>query len=140
MDEVSSGQICAGMAKLINFDIDPNIRLLTLTEDIKLVDPESSQDLVEEGITYENTRWSEYAFYTFSLRNELDRDVKNICCHIFFFREKDGKDIPIDSDVVNFTGPISSKMTKQVNGTIDLGIIKQTRYMHVKIISFEIIE
>ena len=137
IDRVSSGQICAGKAKLINFDIDPNIRLLTLKQDIKLVDPESCQNLTEEGITHENTRWSEYAFYTFSLRNKLDRDVKNICCHIFFYNEKH---VPIDSDVVNFAGSIPSKMTKQVNGTIDLGIAKQTRYMQVKIISFEIIE
>ena len=137
MDKVSSGRICAGRAKLINFDIDPNIRLLTLKQDIKLVDPESGQNLVEEGITYENTRWSEYAFYTFSLRNELDRDVENICCNIFFFGEKH---VPIDSDVINFSGSIPSKMTKQVNGIIDLSIVKQTRYMQVKIISFEIIE
>lgn len=139
MDKISSGKICAGSAKLINFDIDPNIRLLTRKQDIELVDPESSQSLEEEGITYENIRWSEYAFYTFSLRNELDRDVENIWCHIFFFDEEH---VPIDSDVVNFAGPIPSKMTKQVNGTIDLGIVKQeqTRYMHVKIISFEIIE
>ena len=137
MDEVSSGQICAGMAKLINFDIDPNIRLLTLTEDIKLVDHESGQDLVEEGIIYENTRWSEYALYTFSLRNELDREVKNICCHIFFFDEEH---VPIDSDVVNFTESIPSKMTKQINGTIDISITKQIIYIHVNIISFEIIE
>ena len=144
MDEVSSGQICAGMAKLINFDIDPNIRLLTLTQDIKLVDPESGQDLMEEGIIYENTRWSEYALYTFSLRNELDKDVKNIRCHIFFFGEKIDSDVvkhvPIDSDVINFAGPISSEMTKQVNGTIDLSIVKQTKHMQVKIVSFEIIE
>ena len=137
MDEVSSGQIGAGMAKLINFDIDPNIQRLTLREDIKLVDPDSGQNLVEEGITYENTRWSEYAFYTFSLRNELEKDVKNIHCHIFFFDEEN---IPIDSDVVIFAGSIPSEMTKQVNGTINLSIAEKTKHFHVKIVSFETIE
>ena len=145
LDEVYSGQICAGMAKLINFDIDPNIQGLTLREEIKLVDPENGQNLAGEGITYENIRWSEYAFYTFSLRNELDKDVKNIRCHIFFFSEKIDSDavkkhIPIDSDVVNFAGSIPSKMTKEVNGTMDLSIADKTKHMHVKIISFEIIE
>ena len=145
MDEVSSGQIGAGTAKLINFDVDTNIKRLTLKEEIKLVDPENGQNLVGEGITYEETRWSEYAFYTFSLRNELDKDVKNIRCHIFFFSEKIDSDavkkhIPIDSDVVNFAGSIPSKMTKQVNGTIDLGIADETKHMHVKIISFDIIK
>lgn len=137
MDEVSSGQIGAKTAKLINFDVDPNIKWVTIKEKIKLVDPDNGQNLVGEGITYENTRWSEYAFYTFSLRNELDKIVKNIRCHIFFFGEKH---IPIDSDVVNFEGSIPSKMTKQVNGTIDLDIAQQTEHMQVKIISFEIIE
>ena len=136
MDKLSSGRICAGKEKLINFDIDPNIEQATLNEDIKLVDPETGQNLIEEGIVYENTRWSEYAFYTFSLRNDLDKEVKNICCHIFLF---DADHVPIDSDVVNFTESIPSKMTHQVNGTIDIGIMKQTEYLHVKIISFEII-
>lgn len=137
MDKLSSGRICAGSEKLINFDIDPNIRWITLKQDIKLVDPETGQNLIEEGIVYENTRWSEYAFYTFSLRNDLDREVKNIRCHIFFFGEKH---VPIDSDVVNFTGSIPSKMTYQVNGTIDIGIMKQTKYLHVRIVSFETID
>ena len=137
MDRIDSGTISAGKAKLINFDIDPNIKLLTRNQDIKLFETETDQILVNEGITYENPRWSEYAFYTFSLRNKCDRDVKNICCNIFFFNKNHE---PIESDVINFAGPISSKTTKQVNGIINLDVAKQTEEIHVKIIGFDIME
>lgn len=145
IDNISSGYLSAGLEeKLINFDIDPNIRQLRVKEDIKLLHPENDQNLVGEGIIYKNTRWSEYALYTFSLRNELDKAVKNIHCHIFFFSEQIDSDvvkhIPIDSDVVFFDGSIPSKMTKQVNGTIDLSIAEQTEHFHVKIINFDTIE
>lgn len=132
-DKLDSGQISAGKTKLISFDVDPNVSRLAQHQEIRIEDSEKGQSLEEEGVIYDGLRWLEYAFYTFSLRNQLNEAVRDIRCLLFYAEEN----MPIDSDIVEFSGVIPAKMTGQVNGAIDLNIMEQTKYAYIRVVDFK---
>lgn len=133
-DKLDSGQISAGKTKLISFDVDPNVILLGQHQEIRIADSEKGQSLEEEGVIYDGLRWLEYAFYTFSLRNQLNEAVRDIRCHVLFYAEEN---MPIDSDIVEFSGVIPAKMTGQVNGAIDLNIMEQIKSAYIRVVDFK---
>ena len=73
----------------------------------------------------------------FAVPSDYLNTLKKICCHVFFYDEEH---VPIDSDIVEFSGTIPPNSTKQISGAIDLGIMKQTKHMHVKVVHFKTVD
>jgi hypothetical protein len=75
--------------------------------------------------------------YTFSLRNELKQDVKNVYCLAVFF-DTDKK--PVDVDVVNYPGVIPAGLAKRVNSKVDASVVDIAKFAQFRILDFEIVQ
>ena len=84
--------------------------------------------------------------YSFSLRNQLRENVKNVYCFVIFY---DTQDDPIEVDVVLFRDPIPAGLAKRVTSEVDESVQElTTRYglktphtkVEFRILDFEIME
>jgi S1-C subfamily serine protease len=77
--------------------------------------------------------------YSFSFRNKLRDDVKNVYCLVVF---KDSKDGPIEIDVVGYDGVIPAGLAKRVNSQVDGSIGVLTKWkasaVELRILDFEL--
>ena len=67
--------------------------------------------------TYEFT----HGDYSFSLRNHLREDVRNVRCLVVFY---DSQDMPIEVNLVKFAGPIIGGLAKRVQRRVDSSVRK----------------
>ncbi|MGO9307323.1 MAG: S1C family serine protease [Candidatus Korobacteraceae bacterium] len=75
--------------------------------------------------------------YTFSLKNQLKEDVKNVyCLAVFFDKDKN----PIDVDVINYPGLIPAGLAKRINSKVDASVAEMAKYVQFRILDFEIAE
>lgn len=79
---------------------------------------------------------SEGAF-TFSLRNQLKEDVKNVYC-LVIFHDKEKK--PVDVDIVSYDGIIPAGLAKRVGGKVDASVVDFGKFAEFRILDFEIVE
>lgn len=84
--------------------------------------------------------------YSFSLRNQLRENVRNVYCFVIFY---DTQDDPLDVDIVHFRDPIPAGLAKRVKSEVDSSIQKLTTRrglltphttVEFRILDFEIIE
>ena len=84
--------------------------------------------------------------YTFSLRNRLRENVRNVYCFVIFY---DTQGDPIEVDVVLLRDPIPAGLAKRVTSEVDESVQELTTRVHSKtphtkvefrILDFEIIE
>ena len=78
--------------------------------------------------------------YSFSLRNQLRDNVKNVYC-LLVFRDSQGK--PLDVDVVQFNGVIPAGLAKRVTSSVDASIGVLTKWqgsaVECRILDFAIV-
>ncbi|MBW1795634.1 MAG: serine protease [Deltaproteobacteria bacterium] len=69
-----------------------------------------------EGVVGGQLLWGFVGNYSFSLRNELHNNVKDIVCLVIFY---DTQHMPIEFDLVQYRGTIPAGLSKRVNGEVD---------------------
>ncbi len=78
--------------------------------------------------------------YSFSFRNKLRDNVKNVYCLVVF---KDSQDGPIEIDVVRYDGVIPAGLAKRVNSEVDGSIGVLTKWkasaVELRILDFELV-
>ena len=102
-----------------------------------------------DGVTGDKLIWNITApsgYYTFSLRNQLHENVRNVYCLVVFY---DAQGDPIDVDVVQFQGLIPAGLAKRVESNVHSSVQEMTtkwisKIPHTKvelrILDFEIVE
>ena len=79
--------------------------------------------------------------YSFSLRNQLRNNVKNVYCLVVFF---DLQRNPIDVDVVQYRGMIPAGLAKRITSRVDgsVGVLTKWKSSSVefRILDFQIVE
>jgi hypothetical protein len=89
--------------------------------------------------TYPNNEYS--GFFTFSLRNQLRENVKNVYCLVAFY---DLQGSPIDVDVVQYRGLIPPGLAKRVESKVhpSVGVLTKWRSSAVefRILDFQIVD
>lgn len=103
-----------------------------------------------EGVTGGKLVWGSAAvqigFYSFSLRNQLRENVRNVYCLVIFY---DTQGDPIDVDVVHFRDPIPAGLAKRVKSKVDDSVQELTTHwgsktshtkIEFRILHFEIME
>lgn len=75
--------------------------------------------------------------YTFSLRNQLKENVKNVYCLVVF---KDEEKKPVDVDIVSYPGMIPAGLAKRVSSKVDGSVVDVSKYAEFRILDFEIEE
>lgn len=68
-----------------------------------------------EGVVGGQLLWSVLGSYTFSFRNQLRDNVKNVVCLVVFY---DRQNTPIEFDLVTFRGTIPAGLSKRVEGSV----------------------
>lgn len=80
-----------------------------------------------EGITGGSFTWGNQLFgfgdYSFTLRNQLREDVRNVYCMVVFY-DKGGN--PLDVDVIHYEDVIPAGLGRRINGEVDASIKKLT--------------
>ena len=105
----------------------------------------SSEGVIGGKLTWDHERlqWGDYSF---SLRNQLRENVRNVYCLVIFY---DTQGDPIDVDVVHFRDPIPAGLAKRVKSKVDDSVQElTTRYgskvphtkVEFRILHFEIME
>ena len=79
----------------------------------------------------------EHGDYTFSLKNELKEDAKNVYC-LTVFLDKDKN--PIDVDVINYPGLIPAGLAKRINSKVDASVADTAESAQFRVLDFEIVE
>lgn len=93
-----------------------------------------------EGVTSYKFAWSgssPYRRYSFSLRNRLRQDVKNIHFYVIFY---DNLGAPIDVEVINFKGTIPAGLARRQTHYYSLDIDHREISVEFRILDFEIVE
>lgn len=86
--------------------------------------------------------WSESSYasgsYSFSIRNKLREDIKNVLCLVIFY---DGGDNPIDVDYVEHKGIIPARLAKRKDERISQStekLVKKTGRVAVRVLDFQL--
>ena len=123
----------------------------------KLKTPESERSLLDDfggrsvqGVTGSKLTWnlahSQIGYYSFSLRNQLRENVRDVYCFVIFY---DAQGAPLDVDVVHFRDPIPAGLAKRVGSNVHNSVQELTTRVGLKtphtkvefrILDFEIIE
>ncbi|MDL1970717.1 MAG: S1C family serine protease [Candidatus Desulfofervidaceae bacterium] len=82
----------------------------------------STEGIVGTLLTWD-TEYAPTGDYSFSLRNQLRNNVKNVYCLVVFYA-RDGN--PIDFDVVQYPGVIPAGLAKRVTGEVDSSVQELT--------------
>ena len=103
-----------------------------------------------EGVAAGKLIWTypplEAGDYSFSLRNRMREDVRNVSCLVIFY---DAQGDPIDVDVVQFQGLILAGLAKRVNSNVHSSVQELTTRsgsktphtkVELRILDFEIVE
>jgi len=94
-----------------------------------------------EGVVGGQLIWTYSALnvgnYSFSFRNQLRKEVKNVYCLVVFF---DRSDNPIDFDIVRYSDVIPAGLAKRINSRVDGSVQKLTSKVEFRILDFEIME
>jgi len=97
-----------------------------------------------EGVTGGMIQWhyiglrSEYYGYSFSLRNRLREDVRNVRCFAIFL---DDQGNPIDTRDVEFAGIIPAGLAKRVTGkTVHESVKNLTKQVEFRVVDFDIVQ
>ena len=69
-----------------------------------------------EGVLGRQLLWDLLGNYSFSLRNQLRDNVKDIVCLVIFY---DRQDMPIEFDLVQYRGTIPAGLSKRVKSEVD---------------------
>jgi len=83
-----------------------------------------------EGVVAGNFTWTNAAcsncggLYTFSLRNHLRTNVRNVYCLVVFY---DLQGTPIDTDVVEYRAPLVGGLAKRLSGKVDQSVQNLSR-------------
>ena len=72
-----------------------------------------------EGVVGGQLLWGLSGTYSFSLRNQLQNNVKEIVCLVVFF---DKKETPIEFDHVQYPGIIPNGLSKRVKSEVDISV------------------
>ena len=93
-----------------------------------------------------NSAHSQSGYYSFSLRNQLRENVRNVYCLVIFY---DAQGEPIEVDVIHFQDPIPAGLAKRVNSKVHDSVQELTTRVGLKtphtkiefrILDFEIME
>lgn len=68
-----------------------------------------------EGVVGGQFLWGALGNYTFSLRNQLRGDVKDVVCLVVFY---DSQNAPIEFDLITYVGTIPAGLSKRVEGGV----------------------
>lgn len=103
-----------------------------------------------EGVTGGNFLWESVygggGGYSFSLRNHLRENVRNVSCLVVFY---DAQDNPVEADFVDFRTPVPAGLAKRVRSSVDESVFKLTTQrgsnqpktkVEIRILDFEIVE
>lgn len=101
-----------------------------------------------DGVTGLDWRWEELPLcpgcgfpsqgdYTFSLKNQLNQDVRNVYCLTVFF-DKDNN--PIDVDVIKYSRLIPAGLAKRIKSKVDASVVGVAKSAQFRILDFEIVE
>ena len=84
-----------------------------------------SQGVVGVQLTWDSTWdfYSQIGGYTFSLRNQLRENVRNIYCLVIFY---DANNNPIDVDVVRYKDVIPAGLARRITSKVDGSVQKLT--------------
>ena len=75
--------------------------------------------------------------YTFSLRNKLKDDVKSVYGLIVFL---DKDQLPVDVDVVNYSGVIPAGLAKRMSSRVDKSVAELTKFAQFRVLDFEVLQ
>jgi len=77
--------------------------------------------------------------YSFSLRNQLRDNVKNVYCLVVFY---DSQGSPIDVDVLEFSGVIPAGLARRVTSEVDESVQKlaSSTKVEVRILDFQVVQ
>ena len=94
-----------------------------------------------EGVTGGKFTWKHgrvrSGYYSFSLRNQLRENVRNVYCFVIFY---DAQDDPIDVDVVHFRDLIPAGLAQRVTSRVDGSVQELNTKVELRILDFEIME
>ncbi len=103
-----------------------------------------------EGVTGGKLIWefpgAQIGYYSFSLRNQLRENVRNVYCFVIFY---DSQGDPLDVDIVHLREPIPAGLAKRVKSEVDSSVQELTtrdgsKVPHSKVefrvLDFEIME
>lgn len=95
----------------------------------------------DDGVVGARLTWNEYSAngYSFSIRNKLRDDIKNVLCLVVFY---DGDDTPIDVDYVKHQGIIPAKLAKRKEEVIAAStarlVKKETGRIIIRVLDFQL--
>jgi len=76
-----------------------------------------------EGVLGTQLLWGPVGHYSFSLRNQLRQNVKNVVCLVIFY---DKTNVPIEFDLVQYRGTIPPGLSKRVSSEVDSSVTTLT--------------
>lgn len=86
-----------------------------------------------EGVTGGKLTWdlahAQSGYYSFSLRNQLRENVRNVYCLVIFY---DAQGEPIEVDVVHFQDPIPAGLAKRVDSKVHNSVQELTTRVGLK--------
>jgi len=106
---------------------------------------ESSEGVLGDLLTW-SYKSSQTGHYSFTLRNKLREDVRNVYCLVIFY---DAKDNPIDIDVLHYRDLIPAGLAKRASGkvhgsvqeiTTPPGSASPVTRVEFRVLDFEIVE
>ena len=105
----------------------------------------SSEGVIGSRLTWDHA-YSQSGYYSFSLRNQLRENVRNVYCFMIFYHAQGD---PIEVDVIHFRDTIPAGLAKRVNSNVHKSIQELTTHdraktphtkIELRILDFEIIE
>jgi hypothetical protein len=72
-----------------------------------------------EGVLGGQLLWNVLGYYTFSVRNQLGDNIRNVVCLVVFY---DRQNTPIEFDLVTYRGTIPAGLSKRVGSRVDESI------------------
>jgi len=97
-------------------------------------------ETLDSGVEATSFNWSSNQFtgqYTFSIRNKLDRSIKNVLCLVIFYDENK---LPIDTEYVNIEDYIAPKLAIRTTrlGRISADIVRDfTHHIELRVVHFK---
>lgn len=72
-----------------------------------------------EGVVGRQLLWGLLGNYSFSIHNQLRENIRGVYCLVVFY---DSQGMPIEYDVVRYTGVIPAGVAKRVNSSVDSSV------------------
>lgn len=93
----------------------------------------STKGVVGDQFTWTHGNVWNSGYFTFSLRNQLRENIKNVYCLVVFY---DSNGSPVDVDVIKYQGIIPAGLATRVNRRVDESVQKLSKTIEFRILDF----